>query len=313
VTASVTRGALTDLVARLTEPKDRETYAALISYFDSLPAGDELFQLARLLGLLSLLGQRVPDAVAELLIEMRDQTAVAAEYHTHVDARLASLPQEIAEGVDASAIAQAMAEAFRQQIASTGLENTATLLRNASREMSAVTGLISASLRPLTQDYKSMAATISAELQKLMAASDRLREHNAHLFQDHHSSAWLGHGALALVLFLAGGLCGIFIEKRQTTDVLSKMGTQIQQLLHKCIAQPKTPFTKGPNSMSINRVTLAGFTGKDARSSSTQNGKSMTKLSVATTKRYKDAQQHSNRRSRLHRRRVDLPRIRAHP
>jgi hypothetical protein len=42
--------------------------------------------------------------------------------------------------------------------------------------------------------------------------------------------------------------------------------------------------------MSINRVTLAGFTGKDARSSCTQNGRSMTKLSVATTKRYKDAQ-----------------------
>jgi single-stranded DNA-binding protein len=43
--------------------------------------------------------------------------------------------------------------------------------------------------------------------------------------------------------------------------------------------------------MSINRVTLAGFTGKDARSSSTQNGKSLTWLSVATTKRYKGAQQ----------------------
>jgi single-stranded DNA-binding protein len=41
--------------------------------------------------------------------------------------------------------------------------------------------------------------------------------------------------------------------------------------------------------MSINRVTLAGFTGKDAKSSSTQNGRSMTKLSVATTKLYKDA------------------------
>jgi single-stranded DNA-binding protein len=44
--------------------------------------------------------------------------------------------------------------------------------------------------------------------------------------------------------------------------------------------------------MTINRVTLAGFTGKDAPSSSTQNGRSMTKLSVATTKRYKDVQQH---------------------
>ena len=39
--------------------------------------------------------------------------------------------------------------------------------------------------------------------------------------------------------------------------------------------------------MTINRVTIAGFAGKDARSSSTQQGKSMTRLCVATTKRYK--------------------------
>ena len=41
--------------------------------------------------------------------------------------------------------------------------------------------------------------------------------------------------------------------------------------------------------MNINRVTLAGHTGKDARTLSIQNGRSMTKLSVATSKRYKDA------------------------
>jgi hypothetical protein len=244
VTASVTRSALADLVARLTEPKDRDTYAALISYFDSLPPGDELFQLAQLLGLLSLLGQRVPDAVAELLIEVRDQTAAAAEYQAQVDALLASLPQEIADGVDAGAIAQAMAEAFRQQIASTGLENTATLLRNASREINALTGQISASLRPLTQDYKRMATTISAELENLTAASERLREHNAHLRQQERRSALVWHGILALVLFLAGGLCGIFIEKRQTTDVLSKMGTQIQQLCTSALPNPNSTYER---------------------------------------------------------------------
>jgi single-strand DNA-binding protein len=40
--------------------------------------------------------------------------------------------------------------------------------------------------------------------------------------------------------------------------------------------------------MNINRVTLAGHTGKDARTLATQNGRSMTKLSVATSKRYND-------------------------
>jgi single-strand DNA-binding protein len=52
--------------------------------------------------------------------------------------------------------------------------------------------------------------------------------------------------------------------------------------------------------MSINRVTLAGFTGKDAKSSSTQNGRSMTKLSVATTKRFKDAQQQWKEKTQWH-------------
>ena len=42
--------------------------------------------------------------------------------------------------------------------------------------------------------------------------------------------------------------------------------------------------------MNINRVTLVGFTGKDAQNTSTQNGRSVTRLSVATTKRYKDAE-----------------------
>ncbi|HWF48101.1 MAG TPA: hypothetical protein VG168_13920, partial [Bryobacteraceae bacterium] len=80
MTPAATPGALADLAARLTNPEDRETYAALVSYFDSLPPGDELFRLAQLLGLLSLLGQRVPDAINEFLTELRDQTAAAAEY-----------------------------------------------------------------------------------------------------------------------------------------------------------------------------------------------------------------------------------------
>src|SRR4051794_27417520 len=52
--------------------------------------------------------------------------------------------------------------------------------------------------------------------------------------------------------------------------------------------------------MNINRVTLIGFTGKDARNSSTQNGRSMTKISVATTKRYKDADGNWQQKTQWH-------------
>ena len=41
--------------------------------------------------------------------------------------------------------------------------------------------------------------------------------------------------------------------------------------------------------MNINRVTLVGHTGKAARTTSLSNGKNMSKFSVATSKRYKDA------------------------
>lgn len=52
--------------------------------------------------------------------------------------------------------------------------------------------------------------------------------------------------------------------------------------------------------MTINRVTIAGFAGKDARTSATQNGKAMTKLSVATTRRYKDAEGTWQERTQWH-------------
>ncbi len=52
--------------------------------------------------------------------------------------------------------------------------------------------------------------------------------------------------------------------------------------------------------MNINRVTLAGFAENDARSSSTLYGRSITKLSIATTKRYKDAQQQWQEKTQWH-------------
>jgi len=57
-----------------------------------------------------------------------------------------------------------------------------------------------------------------------------MQEHNARLIVQERSNAWLWQGLLALVLFLVGGLCGILLEKRQTTDVLSNVGAQIERI-----------------------------------------------------------------------------------
>jgi single-strand DNA-binding protein len=53
--------------------------------------------------------------------------------------------------------------------------------------------------------------------------------------------------------------------------------------------------------MSIeNRVTLVGFTGKDAETGSTQSGRQFAKLSVATNKRFKDQQDQWQERTTWH-------------
>jgi hypothetical protein len=233
--------AFASLAARLTDPQDRETYAALLSYVRSLPPSDEFRQLADMLGLLSLLAQHVPDALAEFLEALRQETKASSQHHAEIEDRLASLPQEIAAGVDAGAIAKAMGESFRQQLAATGLRETAALLNGSINEIKAVSGQIAAAFKPVPQQYKGLGETISAELQKLAAASARLQEHNARLIVQERETGWLWKGLLAVVVFLAGGVCGIFFEKGQTTDLLTHIGTQIQRIQTSVVPMASPP------------------------------------------------------------------------
>jgi hypothetical protein len=219
--------ALTSLADRLTDPQDRATYAALISYFDSLPPGDDLLRLAELFGLLSLLGQRLSDVLGEFLAELRAQTRASADYHAEVDGRLARLPDAIAAGVDPDAIAKSMSESFRQQLATVGLHDTAGLLRAAARDISALAAHISASLKPVAQQYKDVALTLSNDLQKLEAASQQLQDHNAKLIHHGARGVWVWQGLLAVALLLFGGLCGIVLEERKTVALVHEISSHI--------------------------------------------------------------------------------------
>jgi len=243
-----TAQALSSIAARLTKPEDRETYADLMSYFHSLPEHDELFHIVELLGLLSLLGQRLPDALAEFLAELRAQTKVAADYHGILDKRLAGLPKEIAAGVNTATIAKEMGEALRQQLIATGLENTADLLRNSAREIMALSNQISATMKPVSQEYKTISSTISAELTKLTIAAARLESHNDHLFEQERTNSRLWLGMLALVLFLSGGLCGIEMEKRQTADELTAINSQMER-----VQTPQVPAMAPKKALKQNR------------------------------------------------------------
>jgi hypothetical protein len=222
--------ALAGLAGRLTDSEDRERYTAILLYLQTLPLEDEFRHLAEIMGLLSLLGQRVPDALAGAMTELRELTDAAGNYHAQVDKRLASLPDEIAAGVDVEAMAEGMAESFRQQIAATGLQTTAALLRSASKEITALSGQISATLKPAAQEYKNVSATISSELGRLTLASDELRRRNTQLVAQEQTNNWWMQCFLMLAILLAGIIAGVYVEKGQTTEALVNLGTQVERI-----------------------------------------------------------------------------------
>jgi len=208
MTLTATPNAIAGLAARLTDSQDREAYAALVSYINELPPGDEFRQLTELLGLLSLVGQRVPDALAELLQELRTQTTAAKEYHRQVDARLASLPSAITSGIDLTGIR----EAFRQQIATTGLEEAAGILNHAASTIKIVT---TEALLPTATEYKRISTNIAAEAQKLAAAGEHLRLENLRLVREERANRRLWVGMLCIAMLAIGMVAGIAIEKHQ--------------------------------------------------------------------------------------------------
>jgi len=237
-TPEVARDALAGLAARLTDPGDRERYAAVLSYVQCLPPTDEFRQLVDLMGSLTLLGQHIPDAMAEFLEAFRQETKAAAECNARMDERLASLPRDIAAGVDPAAIAKKMSESFRQQIAASGLRESAALLDVAAKESRAAAGEVSATLNPATQDFKRVVATIAAELAKLITASRQVQDHNARLMEQERRASWLWIVGGVLVVFLVGWLCGLVFEKGQTTDFLAHLDTQIQRIQTPAVPAP---------------------------------------------------------------------------
>jgi hypothetical protein len=186
---------LAGLVARLTDPHDRETYADLVSYFDSLPADDEMFRLARLLGLLTLVGQRLPEAAATLTAELQAQARVASTYYELFNDRLSRLPAEITHGVDTSAIARAMAESVRQAAGKELVD-----LQRVAKDLTQDLRLLSRTVRGATVETVAERAKLTQVVLGLMSAAAEIEK------RDRRQQS-----TIRLLLLLSGLLSGILI------------------------------------------------------------------------------------------------------
>ena len=165
----------------------------------------------------------------ELLAQLRAQTKAAGEYHAQVDARLADLPAQIAEGVDPKAIAEQMSEVFRQRITGAGLRDVTAQLKIASTDIKSLANDASASLKPAAAEIRGVMATIATEIRKLVTAAREVEAYNARLIQQNREDGWFMKALIVLVVFLVGGFCGMMVEKRQTTNLISNIGAQIER------------------------------------------------------------------------------------
>lgn len=205
---------LAELTARLVNAEDRERFAQLVTYAHSLPDGDEFRQLMELLGLVSLLGQRIPEAAGELLIELRQLSRATGEQNARIEARLAALPGEVVQGVNVAELAAGLSELLRQSLAKLGLRESIQVLESASKALNGVAGELSANLAPAARQIRTVTTSVSTEVAKLNAAAVQLQKASAELAAHGQFSRGFLQVWLALGLFLAGGFAGIFLWEK---------------------------------------------------------------------------------------------------
>jgi hypothetical protein len=146
---------LIDRIAMALPEELRSDYYRELSHCRNLPENDEMLRILRAMQFLTVLIERAPGEVAiereqlaQVLargiesIQATHQASIA--YQKQLEARIVKLPEEIAKGISAEAIAAKLSESLRQQFHQTGLPAVAdaigvqaTALRHASEDLSA--------------------------------------------------------------------------------------------------------------------------------------------------------------------------------
>lgn len=256
---------LTRLAARLSDPQDREGYAELIAYLRSLPADDEFLKVAQLFGFLTLIGRDLPQALIEERSEWQAILASAyASFHEEIEtsrthyeqlqARLHQLPDEIAEGVKPEEIAKRMGEAFRQQIANTGMQETKTLLDAATLDLKKTTSKLDATVKPITDRFGGLATNIETQSTRIQQESAQLTRLANDLHDTNNTlrkeieqlSNWI-YAAVIVILLVIGFFVGATWQRKEIgtqIDGLTMHIDDLQQRITAAQAQPALPRTK---------------------------------------------------------------------
>jgi hypothetical protein len=228
-TNGTAHAALASMASRLTDPGDREAYSNLVSYVQRLPPGDEFRQLVDLLGLLSILAQHIPDAMAEFIETFREERKSAVEYHALVSELMERLPEEITATVDPVAMGKALGENFRQQIANCGVAEAVQSLTQSLGEVQTVSAKLTSALKPLSEEYSRVGSMAAAEFAKLTTVTRDLEKQSTSALR-RRQGEWGVEILFAAVLILVGFVSGIWWEQGKTKAALINMQAQLERI-----------------------------------------------------------------------------------
>jgi len=161
-----------DEIAELLPPEQRGSWYRDMAHLRRLPADDELLRIARAMGFLALITRQAPVEIAQerekltaALEQAISSTNSAREdtirFHREVEKRLATMPQEIAEGVNPAALAAILAESLRQQFVVSGLPETAQALTVIGRTNAQTATEFDRSSRQLLSDCRNTSKRFS--------------------------------------------------------------------------------------------------------------------------------------------------------
>jgi hypothetical protein len=145
---------LIDRIANALPEELRADYYREMAHCRSLPESDEMLRILRAMQFLSVLIEQAPTRLANeqeqlagvlsgAIKSLQEVHQAGVAYQKQLEARLSKLPDEIAKGISADAIAARVSEYLRQQIQETGLPGLADAisaqaagLRKAGKELS---------------------------------------------------------------------------------------------------------------------------------------------------------------------------------
>ena len=139
-----------------------------MAHLRRLPADDEILRIARAMGFLAIVTRQTPAQITterERLATILDQGIRAIQsarqdmvaLHKRLEERLAQLPAEVSEGINAETIAATLSESLRQRLMESGISETSQSLTLVAKQAKQVAGEFDRSSKQLASSYRAAA------------------------------------------------------------------------------------------------------------------------------------------------------------